>query len=151
MDATPTEAQGRPGSVALSTSDKPTSDKPVDKPGLEALYATGHWLLSQDRPADASCVFRAMALLTPQDERPWLALGACHEALGQWHTALEMYGTGRVLACPSVRCDVARARVFRAQGRDDEAEAALEHAKELAEARDDEALIRLVAQEENRR
>src|ERR1700691_5383150 len=82
--------------------------------GIEALYTTGHWLLSQDRPVDAACVLRAMALVAPTDDRSWLALGACHEALGQPEVALQMYGTGRVLARPSVRCDLARARILRA-------------------------------------
>jgi Flp pilus assembly protein TadD len=117
------------------------------KRGIEALYATGHWLLTQDRPADAACVFRAMALLAPQDERSWLALGACHEALGQPHQAIQMYGTGRVLARPAVRCDVARARMLYASDREDEADLLLEQARETADALDDEVLIELVAAE----
>ncbi len=117
------------------------------KRGIEALYATGHWLLTQDRPADAACVFRAMALLAPEDERSWLALGACHEALGQPYQAIQMYGTGRVLARPSVRCDVARARMLRAKDREDEADALLDQARETAESLDDETLIELVAGE----
>jgi Flp pilus assembly protein TadD len=121
---------------------------PVDaKRGVEALYATGHWLLTQDRAADAACVFRAMALLAPEDERSWLALGACHEALGQAGQAIQMYGTGRVLARPSVRCDVARSRLLRAKDREDEADALLEHARETADALNDETLIELVAAE----
>jgi tetratricopeptide (TPR) repeat protein len=114
------------------------------KRGIEGLYATGHWLLSESNPADAASVFRAMALLAPEDERSWLGLGACHEALGQPDLALKMYGTGRVLARPTVRCDIARARVLYAVGRDDEAQAALEQAAEVAEALDDETLIELV-------
>jgi Flp pilus assembly protein TadD len=126
---------------------RPPAD-PVDaKRGIEALYATGHWLLTQDRPADAACVFRAMALLAPQDERSWLALGACHEALGQSERALQMYGTGRVLARPSVRCDIARSRLLRTKDRDHEADAVLEHASETAEGLDDQVLIELVAAE----
>jgi tetratricopeptide (TPR) repeat protein len=118
------------------------------KRGVEALYATGHWLLSQERPSDAATVFRAMALLAPEDERSWLALGASHEALGQSDVALEMYGTGHMLARPiSVRCDLARARVLRGAQRTDEAEAALEQASRAAELRQDESLIDLVAAE----
>jgi Flp pilus assembly protein TadD len=122
--------------------------QPVDEErGIEALYATGHWLLSQDRTADAACVFRAMALLASTDERAWLALGACHEALDQPKLALEMYGTGHVLARPSVRCDIARARLLRAGDRKDDADAVLEKAAETAETLDDEALIHLVEAE----
>jgi Flp pilus assembly protein TadD len=127
-------AAGRPRSVDVTR-------------GIEALYATGHWLLLQDRAGDAACVFRAMALLAPTDERSWLALGACHEALGQPSQAIQMYGTGRTLARPAVRCDVARARVLRARDCEDAAEALLEQAKEAAEALDDIALIELVAAE----
>jgi len=42
---------------------------------VEALYATGHWLLSQERIAQAIVVFRAMIHVAPHDERGWLALG----------------------------------------------------------------------------
>jgi hypothetical protein len=125
---------------------------PVDQVrGVEALYATAHWLLSEERPADASCLLRAMALVAPTDERSWLALGACHEALGQPEVALQMYGTGRVLARPSVRCDLARARVLRREGRDHEADLAVESATEAAEAANDGALLELVLTERKRR
>src|SRR5580692_10993833 len=115
--------------------------------GIEALYTTAHWLLSEGRAADAACVLRAMALVAPTDERSWLALGACHEALGQPDLALEMYGTGRVLARPSVRCDLARARVLRVKGRDEDADVADESAAMAAETLEDEALIDLVGRE----
>jgi Flp pilus assembly protein TadD len=113
----------------------------------EALYATGHLLLGEEKPAHASGVFRAMALLSPSDERAWLGLGACHEALGHDLIALEMYGTGRVLARAPVRSEVARTRLLRKLGRDDEAEHALARAEELADALDDEILKLLVAEE----
>jgi hypothetical protein len=136
-------AQTAPAAVARA---------PVDQVrAVEALYATAHWLLSEERPADASCVLRAMALVAPTDERSWLALGACHEALGQPEVALQMYGTGRVLAHPSVRCDLARARVLRREGRDHEADLAVESATEAAEAANDGALLELVLTEGKRR
>jgi Flp pilus assembly protein TadD len=119
----------------------------AEKRGIEALYATGHWLLSQERASDAAGVFRAMALLAPDDERSWLALGAAHEALEQPDLALEMYGTGHVLASPSILCGVARARVLRRQHRDAEADLALDHALRAAEAKGDDALVDLVVAE----
>jgi Flp pilus assembly protein TadD len=119
----------------------------AEERGVEALYATGHWLFSEQRAHDAANVFRALALVAPTDERSWLALGACHEALGQPDLALQMYGTGRVIARPSVRCSIAQARVYRAQGRDDEAEAALASAAELADNAADENLLELVVSE----
>ncbi len=120
------------------------------KHAVEAVYATGHWLMSQERFNDAATVFRAMALVAPEDERSWLALGTCHEALEQPLLALEMYGVGRVLAQPSSRCEIARARLLRRLGRDEEAEAALTAAEAWAEERGDEELDALVREERRR-
>ena len=114
---------------------------------IEALYATGHWLYSQERHADAASVFRVMLLCTPKDERGWLALGACHDALGEKDIALELFGAGRVVARPSGRCEVARARVLRSLGRDDDADDALARATDVAENVDDDALHALIAAE----
>lgn len=108
---------------------------------VEGLYATGHWLLGNERFRDAGAVFRAMVTLSPADERGWLGLGAAHEGIAQPEIALEMYGTGRVVARPSPRCEVARARVLRALGRDDEAESALDLADEIVEDDDVKAAI----------
>jgi Flp pilus assembly protein TadD len=118
-----------------------------EKRGVEALYATGHWLLTQDRVQDGASVFRAMALIAPKDERAWLGLGACHEALDQPKVALHMYATGRILARPAIRCDIARSRLLRASDRGDEADVVLEEAKLNAETIDDETLIALVLAE----
>ncbi len=114
---------------------------------LEALYATGHWLLSRERVADAAAVFRGMAVLAPDDERPWLALGACHEALKQHQLALEIYGTGQAMSQPGVRSRLARARVLSALGRDDEADDVRVAAEEVADALGDPTLIALVSSE----
>jgi Flp pilus assembly protein TadD len=64
---------------------------------VEAFYAAGHWLYSQRRFEDAVTVFRAVIRLTPTDERGWLALGACHEALDRHDVALELYDEARRL------------------------------------------------------
>jgi hypothetical protein len=108
---------------------------------VEGLYATGHWLLGSDRFRDAGAVFRALVTLSPADERGWLGLGAAHEGIAQPEIALEMYGTGRVVARPSPRCEVARARVLRTLGRDDEAESALDMADAIALEDDVKAAI----------
>src|SRR5689334_25110688 len=89
---------------------------------VEALYATGHRLLSSDRFADAACVYRAMLTFAPQDERGWLALGACHEGLGQAELALQLYAAGRALSRGGGRCDLARARLFRSMGHHEQAD-----------------------------
>jgi len=114
---------------------------------LEALYATGHWLLSRNRIEDAASVFRGMAVLAPDDERPWLALGACHEARKEIQLALDMYSTGQVLTRPAVRSRLARARTLESLGRDDEATLALASAEDAAEVSGDEELIALVSSE----
>jgi hypothetical protein len=114
---------------------------------LDALYATGHWLLSRERVRDAASVFRGMALLAPDDERPWLALGACHEALKQAELALDMYAAGQTLTRPAVRSRLARARVLAGLGRDDEAFDVRVSAEEVAESLGDEGLLALVSAE----
>lgn len=123
----------------------------VSANALEGLYATGHWLYSQNRLEHARSVFRAMIHLAPQDERGWLALGACHEAQEQHDVALELYRAAIATTPAAPRCEVARARVLRLHGREQEALAALDEAARLAnELRDDE-LRTLVATERVRR
>ena len=121
----------------------PVSTKGV--PTVEAIYAAGHWLLEEQRLADAAKVFRVMLHAAPHDERAWLALGECHERRDQLRIALELYGAGSALSAPSVRCQLARARVLRALDRDDEADQAFEAAAQAAFDRDDDELVALVA------
>jgi Flp pilus assembly protein TadD len=115
---------------------------------IEAMYATGHELLSRERFSSAACVFRAMLTCAPQDERGWIALGACHEGLGQHRVALELYGAGRVLSRGGARCDLARARLLRATGQLEQAEEAMIRARRRAEAAGDHELLTLVGAEE---
>ncbi len=114
---------------------------PAEAP-IETLYATGHWLMQQGRDAEAVVVLRVLLLRAPDDERPWLALGECHERAGQDHVALELYGLGTV-AAKSCRCHLARARVHHRLGRDVEAAADLEQATVLGA--DDAELATLIA------
>jgi tetratricopeptide (TPR) repeat protein len=114
---------------------------------LESVYAVGHWLLSQERFRDAATVFRLMMRTAPTDERGWLALGTCHEKLGQTDVALELYGGGAVAAEPSVLCHLARFRTLWDQDRMDEADEAIDAARMLAEEVDDEEwLVRVEAE-----
>jgi Flp pilus assembly protein TadD len=133
--------------VSIPSSTSPGSPDATRVRALDALYATGHWLLSRDRVHDAASVFRGMAVLAPDDERPWLALGACHEALKQSQLAIDMYSTGQTLSRPAVRSRIARARVLVQLGRDDEAEGVLASAEEAAERFGDDGLIALVSAE----
>jgi tetratricopeptide (TPR) repeat protein len=118
---------------------------------LEALYATGHWLYSQDRFKHAQNVFRAMVHLAPRDERGWLALGACHEAVDQHDIAMELYSAAVSVAHTAPRCEVARARILRRRGLDREAQASLAQAERIAEQLQDEDLRQLVAIERGHR
>jgi uncharacterized protein HemY len=137
----------KPLNVSRQSASVPPASTIVDRRhAAEALYATGHLLLGDEKPAHASGVFRAMALLVPTDERAWLGLGACHEAIHQNLIALEMYGTGRMLARAPVRCELARARLLHKLGREDERERALDRARELAESPEPE-LVTLVERE----
>lgn len=110
----------------------------------DGLYACGHALLTEGRVADAACVFRALAAAMPEEERGWLGLGACHEAIGQHSVAIELYGTAEELVASPARTAVAKARALRIMGRDDLAEAALDSAADLAIGDADlEMLVRL--------
>lgn len=133
--------------LASHPQDTPSQPNHDARRGIDALYATGHWLVTRDRPEDAACVFRAMTLLAPGDERAWLGLSACHEATGQPSLALEIYGTAQALLPGSVRCRLARARLLRSLGREEDAEYALDGASEVAAGLADDELMSLVAGE----
>jgi tetratricopeptide (TPR) repeat protein len=124
---------------------------PEPSPGaIEALYATGHWLYSQQRIAHALTVFRAMIHIAPDDERGWLALGACHEAQEQNDIALEIYMAAAAVTGMAPRCELARARLLRARGLLEEARGALAEAARIAEHFHDDDLHMLVAAERRR-
>lgn len=114
---------------------------------IEALYATGHWLFTSARHADAAKVFRAMTLACPSDERGWLALGACHEAIGQHRIAIELYTVASLAAAPAIRCTIARGRALRSTGRDDDAADAFALARDAAMEEDERALVGVASAE----
>ena len=114
--------------------------------GIEALYAVGHWLVEQGQYRDAAAILRTMVQLAPTDERGWLALGVCHEQVEQPEVALEMYGTGSALCASSARCQLARARLLRAAGQDDDSAEAYEAA--AAAATHDDELLELIEREQ---
>jgi hypothetical protein len=119
--------------------------------GVDALYAVGHALLANGRAQEAGDVFRMMVLAAPACERSWVGLGTCHEALGQLRIAREVYGTGRLVAKPAGRCEIALARILRrTEAPDEQIEEAILRAAEIAESTDDEELRELVAYERRR-
>lgn len=117
----------------------------------EALYATGHSLLGQDRLPEAAALFRILLRLAPTDERAWLALGECHEGAGHRAVALELYTAGVAAASNPARCALARFRILFDDGRTDEADAAFEIAREIADRSDDDALLELCTRERKSR
>jgi tetratricopeptide (TPR) repeat protein len=116
-------------------------------PTVEAIYATGHWLFEREQYVDAAKVFRVMLHAAPRDERGWLALGECHERIGQPRIALELYGAGSVVAGPSARCALARARTLRMLDRQEDADDAFERAFQIAADAGDEELAGLARRE----
>jgi Flp pilus assembly protein TadD len=120
---------------------------PVSQDTIEGLYATGYWLYLHDRPAYAVSVFRALVQLAPGDERGWLALGHCYESQGQTDVALHVYGSSLRMLANAPRCQLARARVLRAQGRARDAQRALIEAARGATGTDDGELRALIAAE----
>jgi hypothetical protein len=127
----------------------PTIASQPSPAALEALYATGHWLYSRDRFAHAQSVFRAMIHIAPDDERGWLGLGACHEALDQDDIAMELYASATG-ATSAPRCELAWARILRRRGMELEACRAVEQAARIAEHLRDDELRQLVAAERGR-
>jgi tetratricopeptide (TPR) repeat protein len=121
---------------------------PEPSPGaIEALYATGHWLFFQDRFGHAQSVFRALIHIAREDERGWLALGACHEALEQHDIALELYTAAASIVPSAPRCELARARILRKRGLVTEARDAVAKAARIADDLRDDELRALVAAE----
>lgn len=115
----------------------------------DGLYSIGHSMLEADRWRDAADVFRAMVLTAPRDERSWVALGKCHEELGQPEVAVELYSLGTLCVPDGVRCRVALSRALRERGDDLNADSVMDAAAALAADSDDDELRRLT--ETNRR
>ena len=122
-----------------------------DRMALESLYSLGHWLFGEKRYADAATVFRVMMKAFPTDERGWLALGHCHEGLGQREIALEIYGGGAVAAEPSALCHLARFRALWEMDRSMEADEALEAARGIAQEKEDQDLRNQIEEERRAR
>jgi thioredoxin-like negative regulator of GroEL len=117
------------------------------RPAIEALYATAYWLHEMGRYGDAACVFRSMMTAEPEDERGWLGLGTCHEALGQAHIALEVYAAAASVLDAPARCQLARARLLRSTGDAQGAAEALASAEAGARDTSDAELLGLVTVE----
>lgn len=115
----------------------------------ETLYATGFWLLDQQRPSDALHVFRTMLAVAPADERGWLGLGEAHERLEQLDKAVRLYSLGLVTCTTSARLWLASARIATKLGRDEQALLAFDRARELAEEHDEETFVMQIEAEKS--
>lgn len=113
---------------------------------VDTLYATARWLLDGSQILPAADLFRTIVLAAPNDERGWLGLGACHEALAQNDVAIALYEHGSA-AAPGARCHVARARLLRACGDVTAAVEALDQAEAALDVRDDDDARAIVAYE----
>jgi tetratricopeptide (TPR) repeat protein len=111
----------------------------------ELVYSKGFAFHADGRYAEAAEAFRVMLQIAPTDERGWLALGDCHEKVGQKRVALEIYGAGSVAAQPAPRCLISRFRILYDAGHFSEADAVLNDADSLAA--DDEQLSKIVSDE----
>lgn len=118
---------------------------------VEALYAAGHAMLTQERYEDASALFRLMLQAVPTDERGWLGLGTCHERTGQRDIAAELFGAGTIAAEPSVLCNLAHFRVLWDLDRTNEADQAYEEALNIATSLQDDDLVSAVEAERRMR
>jgi tetratricopeptide (TPR) repeat protein len=126
---------------------QPSAQPTASSNAVDALYATGHWLYSEQRIEHAAAVFRALIHIAPDDERGWLGLGACHEERVQEDIALELYATASSVAGTAPRCDVARARLLKTRGLYGEAREALDQAARTADATRDESLQEIITNE----
>jgi tetratricopeptide (TPR) repeat protein len=119
---------------------------PAPRSAVDALYATGYFLFAEHLVAHARAVFRGMIHLAPDDERGWLALGACYEAQHP-DLALQLYESARQSTAYAPRCELARARILRSRGRLSEARHALTEAAIGAQHARDPELQSVIARE----
>ena len=80
----------------------------TDEQVNEALYASAHALLEQERPRDAAAVLRLLLVRTPTDPRAWLALGWSHECCDDEEIAAWLYEKG-IEVCDDTDGRLARA------------------------------------------
>ena len=122
----------------------------VTKQALEAVYSAGHDLHARGMYRQAAAVFRIMILSAPFDERGYIALGSCHEGLGEEEIALTIYETAIETAATSAHSHVARARLLAGCSQRELAEEAFDEAERQAEREDDDYVRTLLALERGR-
>jgi Flp pilus assembly protein TadD len=99
----------------------------------ERCYASAYQALARGDTETAEHLFGLMAILLPQDERPWLGLAAARERKADWRAAAGLYHVGCALVPHSARCWLGRVRALEQLERFDEAERIRVKAEELTE------------------
>jgi tetratricopeptide (TPR) repeat protein len=113
----------------------------------DILYQNGYRLHAEERYPEAAAIFATMLRASPTDERGWLALGDCHEKLGQRRIALELYSAGSIAAAPAPRCELSRFRALYDWHHVSEAQHAYDQALRIATVLGDETLFSIVENE----
>jgi tetratricopeptide (TPR) repeat protein len=96
---------------------------------VDGLYAIGRLFYDREDYARSADVFRLLCLTAPSSARSWLALAACHEAVGDEERALRLY----VIAAESDRSNEAAtallyaARLHDRRGENDELNEIIDH------------------------
>jgi tetratricopeptide (TPR) repeat protein len=114
---------------------------------LEALYATGYWLIGLGRIDDALCVFRTMLLVDGRDERGWLGLATCHAERDELEKAIALCELASEACDDATRSLLACARLHVRAGEHQEAVVAYEEVRRQATAARDYELLQVIATE----
>lgn len=115
----------------------------VDR-AAETFYAAARWHMEHGDHRRAVSILQGVTMMQPNVERTWLALGQCHEVMGQPAIALQLYLVGSRVAKNAVRCLLAAATLCRAQENDERAVEFEQLARARAEESADDELVELV-------
>jgi tetratricopeptide (TPR) repeat protein len=117
----------------------------ITREALDRIYTLGLELHAVGRYEDAASAFRMFLLHVPAEERGYLALGRCHEALGEEMIALEIYEAAIGSALTSAHAHLARGRILLDLGQNEEADMAFDDAERAAQGEYDDFIETLIA------
>jgi tetratricopeptide (TPR) repeat protein len=129
-----------------ATSFAPTVGR-FTREALDRIYATGLELHGLGRYEDAASAFRIFVMHVPTEERGYLALGRCHEAMGEEAIALEIYEAAIGTATTSAHAHLARGHILLDFEQREEADEAFDDAERAALVEYDEFIGALIALE----
>ena len=106
----------------------------VSKEQLENLYSLGFGLYNSANFQDAKTVFQALCVYDNLDERFWMGLAGCRQALNDFQGAVDAYSmAGTVQAFASPEPFLYAARCFLKMNKKEEAVATLKGVQELGD------------------